>query len=209
MQTSDVARLTTLIACSALASACVARTSPQTSDPTEAPPLFAERDSHEESECPSLVGSSQSLFTGRLELQLPVGVGVLVEQGPGQLVVREQIATCVGGRTIARVLVLEQPDDDPNLPITFVRDQLLDHLGLPSGLKISTREADDATRRLTSVIAIPAQPELGHERPTLIFLALRGGAGRIYVVMFETSVEHFAALLPSLTASLDSLQILE
>lgn len=206
MQTSRVARLPTLIACSALA--CVARTSTPTSGPNDVPPVFAERDNHAiESDCPSLLGSPQSLFAGRLELQLPVGVGALVEQSRGRLELREQTATCVGGRTILRVLVFEQPDDDPSLPITFVRDQLIDHLALPGALKISTREADDSTRRLTSVIAVPAHPEAGRERPTLIFLALRGGAGRIYALMFETSVEHFSPLLPSLTVSLDSLRI--
>ena len=38
---------------------------------------------------------------------------------------------------------------------------------------------------------------------------LPGGAGRLYVVMFETSVEQFDALLPSFDAALASVRIVE
>lgn len=104
-------------------------------------------------------------------------------------------------------MVIEQPDDDPKLPISFVRDQLLDALALPAGLKIATREEDDEARRMTSVISVPPDPEQGRERPTRMLLALRGGAGRIYVVMFECSADQFEALLPSFLATLESVVI--
>lgn len=207
MQTSSVARLTALISTWILA--CVARTPSPTTDATDAPPVFAERDAELEGDCPNLVDVPQTLFAGRLELRLPVGVSALTEREPGQWVARDQTAICAGARTIASILVIEQPDDDPSLPISFVRDQLFDALALPAGLNITTREEDDIARRMTSVISIPAAPEQGPARPTRLLLALRGGAGRIYVIVFESSAEQFEGLLPSLMASLDSVTIRE
>jgi hypothetical protein len=207
MQTSSVARLTPLISCWMLA--CVAPTSPTTTDTTAVPPVFTERDAAVEPDCPSVVDIPQSLFAGRLELRLPVGVAELVENERGFLVAHNQTAPCVGGRTIASVIVIEQLDDNPNLPIGYVRDDLLDILALPGGMTIKTSEEDDVVRRMTSVISVPAAPEQGRGRPTRLLLALRGGAGRIYVVVFESSPEQFEALLPSFTASLDSVAIRE
>ncbi|MFV8750677.1 hypothetical protein ACNOYE_08995 [Nannocystaceae bacterium ST9] len=202
---SRLGLLATWIAC--WTSACVARTS--TNEVTEVPPVFTERDAAElESECPSVVTDPQSLFAGRLELRLPIGVA-LIEQDSSELVARDATAGCVGARTIRALIVLERPDDDPSLPIGFVRDQLLDHLALPDGLKITTREEDDGARRMTSIIAVPADPALGRDRPTRILLALRGGSGRIYALIFEASAEQFQALLPSFEASLESLRIPE
>ena len=188
--------------------ACVARPSPRPGESSQAPLVFAEHDNTREAACPSLLGPRRSLFAGRLELELPVGVEPLVEVSPGLLHVRDSRASCVGARTIAMIVVVERQDDDPNLPISFARDQLLDLLALPNGLEITTREEDDATRRMTSVIHVPADPEYG-ERPSRILLGLRGGAGRLYVVMFETSLEQFDALLPSFDAALASLRIVE
>jgi hypothetical protein len=170
--------------------------------------VFAERDADVDADCPSVVDMPQALFEGRLELQLPVGVA-LVEEAPGRAVAQQQAATCAGGRTITSIMVIEHPDDDPSLPIGFVRDQLLDTLALPDGLKITTREEDDETRRMTSVIWVPPSPEQGRTQATRLLVSLRGQGGRIYVVMFESTAEQFEGLLPSFTASLDSLRIAE
>jgi hypothetical protein len=207
MQTSSVARLSVLVSCWILA--CGARTSSPTTAPIQAPSVFSERDAAIESDCPSLVGEPQSLFAGRLELALPVGISPLIERAPGQMSVRDQTATCAAGRIVASIVVIEQPDDDPTWPISFVRDQLLDALALPNGLEIATHDEDDAARRMTSVITVPADPEQGRERRTRMLLALRGGAGRIYAVTFESSAEQFEALLPSFEASLASMSIPE
>lgn len=203
---SSLARLASVASLTCVA--CVARPSPQPGESSQAPLVFAEHDNATESECSSLLGPGRTLFAGRLELQLPVGVEPLVEVSPSLLHVRDSRASCVGARTIAMIVVVERQDDDPNLPISFARDQLLDLLALPNGLEITTREEDDATRRMTSVIHVPADPEYG-ERPSRILLGLRGGAGRLYVVMFETSLEQFDALLPSFDAALASVRIVE
>jgi hypothetical protein len=206
MQTFSVARRTALISCWMIA--CVARTSPQT-DSSEAPPVFSERDAPIDGGCPSVVDMPQTLFQGRIELQLPVGVSTLTEEAPGRLAVRDRTAPCAGGRTVTSIMVIEMPNDGATLPIGFVRDQLLDVLGLPGGLQITTREEDDATRRMTSMIRVPAEPETGRQQPAGILLALRGGGGRLYVLMFESSAEQFEGLLPSFDASLDSFRIVD
>ncbi len=198
MQTSSVTRFAALFSC-CLAWACATRTAP--TDANSAPAVFAERDNTElELECPSLVGDPHRLFADRIELRLPIGVAL-----DQQMTARASIATCAGGRSIDSVTVIERSDDDPSLPISVVRDQLLDSLDLPNEDLITTLERDDAARRMTSVIYLALDPE----RATLMMVGLRGGAGRIYVVMFVSSADQFMGLLPSFTASLESLRIRE
>jgi hypothetical protein len=161
--------------------------------------------------CPAEVGLvPDEPFGGKLAIRLPVGVDRLVEQTPFFATIDPLPArsvVCVDGTEPASIEfgAVGFFSDDPRRPMEELADETLDGLYRGSYLRVLERNAwgSGDQRGYLAVVDMPFDAD--RDRSSRALLTLESAHGNVVWLVWETSVEDWVALEPTLRLSADTI----
>lgn len=162
-----------------------------------------------------LAEEAETFFASSFTVWMPSGIEGFVEQNPFYATIRPSrpMALCADGSEAGKVQFGSSGyfEDDPTKPLDlFAEEVALSIYGEDLAVTSSSVERDETaqSRRILVELEVPPHPHSGDPTSeSRAFLGLISGYGRMYWIMYESTVDDWAAVSPALRRSIKSVRL--